>query len=270
MLYDRAMHRETTARLDRESELGRAFDSGELTLRYLPVVDLASGELAGYEALLRWLHPERGTVHPAEFIPVAERSGLIVPIGRRVLRQACSQMVEWGGSGGAGGHAICVNLSSRQFWQPDLLGEIEATLSDTGLDPHRLELDLTEEAVMSNVEAAGDRLASLRSLGVRVQLDDFGTGFSSLGQLHRLPADRIKIARSFVSGSGAAPPAQVVEGIVALVKSLGIGVAAEGLETAEQRARLRELDCGQGQGFYFSRPLEPAAAAALAAGHQRW
>jgi diguanylate cyclase (GGDEF)-like protein/PAS domain S-box-containing protein len=271
-LFDPAMHQRAVAQLRLETDLKRALERDELRVHYQPIVALGSGELEGFEALLRWLHPERGVVMPDDFIPVAEETGLILEIGRWALEEACRQMADWHRTVPAAGHvALAVNLSPRQFRQADLVPTVREVLAKTGLEPTLLRLEITESMIMSGAEVAIPRLMELRALGVQIHIDDFGTGYSSLSYLHSLPTDTLKIDRSFVrqmvpESQGAA----IVSTIVALARRLGMHVAAEGIETAEQMAAFRELSCEYGQGFFFSRALEPAAAALLLREPRHW
>ena len=271
-IFDQEMHQQAVELLQLETDLRRAVEREEFCLHYQPIISLASGEIEGFEALVRWRHPVRGLVYPNEFIPVAEETGLIVPIGWCVLREACQKMTEW--------HrrypslqtmSINVNLSGRQFLQPDLDEQIRSILQDAHLDPSRLRLEITESMIMEDADSAVMKLEQLRDTGVQLHLDDFGTGYSSLSHLHRLPTHTIKIDRSFVSRmSESKDHTEIVATIVALARSLGMSAAAEGLETADQLARLRDLSCDYGQGFYISRPLDDQAASDLIASGRRW
>ncbi len=271
-IFDQRMHERAVELLRLETDLRRAVDREEFCLHYQPIISLARGEIEGFEALVRWRHPERGLVYPMEFIPIAEETGLIVPIGWYVLREACRKMVGW--------HrqfpsiqpmSINVNLSGRQFLQPDLVDRIRRVLDETRLDPSRLRLEITESMIMEDADSAVLKLEQLRTTGVQLHLDDFGTGYSSLSHLHRLPTHTIKIDRSFVSHLSAADAdTEIVSTIVALARALGMHAAAEGLETAEQLSTLRSLDCDYGQGYYISRPLDEVAAGDLIASGRRW
>jgi EAL domain-containing protein (putative c-di-GMP-specific phosphodiesterase class I) len=232
-------------------------DRGEFRVVYQPVVELETGRTRGWEALVRWDHPERGPVGPDEFIGAAEDTGLIVPLGRWVLGEACRQLHAWQ-SGGSTAEPLfmCVNLSARQFLDPRLAADVEAAVTDAGLAPGSLKLELTESTVMRDPQAASAVLRRLRALGIQIYLDDFGTGYSSLSHLHQLPLDGLKIDRSFVRGTLDAP---VVQSILTLAHSMGVGVVAEGIEEAAQLAALRAMGCRLGQGFLFSRPVEPGA-----------
>ena len=267
-VFDRAMHAHAMNLLHVETDLRRAVERGELRLHYQPIVSLADESIIGFEALVRWQHSKRGLVSPMDFIPIAEETGLIVPIGRWVLREACRQMREWQRHAAAEFPLfMSVNLSGKQFVQPDLLGQIIRTLEETGLDPRRLKLEITESVVMDNIEAAVETLRELRALGVEVSIDDFGTGYSSLSYLHRLPVDTLKVDRSFVSRMASNNEnSEIVRTIVTLAQSLDLKVVAEGVETVEQLAQLQTLRCEGGQGYLFSKPLHAAAAGALLAG----
>jgi diguanylate cyclase (GGDEF)-like protein/PAS domain S-box-containing protein len=271
-VFDEEMHHRAVELLRLENDLRRAIEREEFRVFYQPIVSLASGRIEGLEALVRWQHPERGLVFPRDFIPVAEETGLIVPIGWCVLREACSQMAEWHRRLPASrAVALSVNLSSRQFMQPDLIDRLEEILKDTDYPATDLRIEITESLIMDQAERAIERLSRLRALGVQLHLDDFGTGYSSLSYLHRLPTHTIKIDRSFVkrmdSGNG---QAEIVKTIVALGQNLGMHVAAEGLETFSQLSQLRDCQCEFGQGFYFSRPLDPEATGDMLVSDPRW
>jgi diguanylate cyclase (GGDEF)-like protein/PAS domain S-box-containing protein len=271
-VFDEAMHHRAVELLRLENDLRRAVEREEFRIFYQPIVTLESGQIEGLEALVRWQHPHRGLILPRDFIPVAEETGLIVPIGWCVLREACTQMAEWRRRiRTSRDTALSVNLSSRQFLQPDLVERLEEILGETEFPPEGLRIEITESLIMDQADSAIDKLTRLRELGVQLHLDDFGTGYSSLSYLHRLPTHTIKIDRSFVSqmeiGNG---QAEIVKTIVSLAQNLGMHVAAEGLETFGQFHQLRELKCEFGQGFYFSRPLEPSSASELLSSDPRW
>lgn len=251
-----------SARLRLEADLRRAIERGQLRVYYQPEVDLRSGRMVGVEALVRWQHPERGLISPAEFVALAEDTGLIVPIGRWVLEEACRQGQRWLAyrQHGEPPLLISVNLSARQFAQPDLVEQVQQALQGSGLPAAHLRLEITESAVMANAESAVRTLQALKELDVSLAIDDFGTGYSSLSYLHRFPVDTLKIDRSFVGALGKDKHATViVSAVVALAHTLGLDVTAEGIETAEQLARLRAVGCDRAQGFYFSPPV-PARA----------
>ena len=265
VLFDPEMRTQTLERATLEHDLRRAIERSELVLHYQPILSLATGTITGMEALLRWNHPQRGLVQPMSFIPLAEETGLILPIGRWVLQTACEQVRDWKRRlPAAESLVISVNLSARQFARADLTVDTAAILDHSGLDPASLELEITESVVMDQSEASIERLRSLRALGVRLVLDDFGTGYSSLSYLRRLPLDTIKIDRSFITElevDDADVP--IVGAVIDLAHGLGIDVVAEGIETPAQLEVLRRLGCDRGQGYYFARPLPAAGMEAL-------
>jgi diguanylate cyclase (GGDEF)-like protein/PAS domain S-box-containing protein len=268
-VFDRAMHADALSRLQVETDLRRALVRGELTLRYQPIVSLRTGKVAGVEALCRWLHPDRGLVAPAEFIPIAEETGLIVELGAWVIGEAARQLAAWRAATGAR-IAVSVNLSARQFARADLAETVRAALAETGLKPRHLKLEITESALVDS-GAAGAVLDELSALGVELQLDDFGTGYSSLSALHRLPIRALKVDRSFLTRLEAdAGTAQLVRTIVLLARGLELVVIAEGVETPAQLAEVRALGCDYAQGFLLSPPLEAAAMGELLASDPRW
>ena len=247
--YEPGMGSESAQRLILERDLRAALASGELLVHYQPVVEALSGQSQGFEALVRWAHPEQGLISPGQFIGVAEETGLIVPMGTWVLGEACRQAAAWQGRGQA--LTMSVNVSARQFEQPDFVTVVRNTLTGSGLDPRLLVLELTERVVLRNPEAAAVLLHDLRALGVRVAIDDFGTGYSSLGLLKTLPIDVLKVDRSFVQGDRAEV---MVGAIVSLAHAFGLTVIAEGVETAEQLAMVQSLHCDGVQGYLFGRP----------------
>jgi diguanylate cyclase (GGDEF)-like protein len=258
LLFEPSMSDQTLERLDLENDLRQAIDRDELRVHYQPIVSLMNGAVVGFEALVRWQHPTRGIVPPLAFIPMAEETGLIVPLGRWVLEAACRQAAIWNGarsSKGAPPLFVSVNLSAREFTQTDLVDAVSDTLSRTALEPDALELEITESVLMDQSEAGIRALRDLRRLGVRLVLDDFGTGYSSLSYLKHLPLDTIKIDRTFVAGIEEVADRSIVDAVIALAHGLGIGVVAEGIETEEQADRLRELGCELGQGYLFSRAV---------------
>lgn len=262
VIFDKGMHARAVHLLQLESDLRRAIDRSEFFIDYQPIVRLDTGLLMGFEALVRWQHPERGLISPDNFIAVAEETGSIVAIGQWVLLQACLQMKRWQEKHSLGSPlSISVNLSGRQFGHSNLLEQITQILDSTGLDPHSLKLEITESIVMENVESTAGTLEKLRDLGVELSIDDFGTGYSSLSYLHRLPIDTLKIDRSFVSRVGENNEnKEIVRTIIMLAQNLGMGVIAEGVETREQLDVLRELGCQSIQGFLMSKPLAPGLA----------
>jgi diguanylate cyclase (GGDEF)-like protein/PAS domain S-box-containing protein len=265
VVFDKAMHDRAMELLQTETDLRRALTRQEFFLNYQPIVCLETGRLSSFEALVRWHHPERGVVGPGDFIPVAEETGLIVPLGLWVLREACRQMREWQRLGLADeAVTMSVNLSSRQFSQADLIDQISSALRESGLRAGNLKLEITESMVMENIDTAIDMLMQLRNLGVGISIDDFGTGYSSLSYLHRFPIDTLKIDRSFVTQmTDNSENAEIVRTIVTLARSLDMAVVAEGVETADQLRQLGELGCDYGQGYLFSRPVGAVQAAGL-------
>jgi diguanylate cyclase (GGDEF)-like protein/PAS domain S-box-containing protein len=252
-----AMNARAVERQSIEEGLRRALDRNEFSLHYQPKVDFRTGSIAGAEALLCWTHPTRGPISPAQFIPVAEECGLILPIGRWVLRGACAQAQAWIRAGLAPA-TMAVNVSAKQFRGDSFLKDLLATLEESGLDPRLLELELTESVLMKHAESAASILVTLRDSGVQVAVDDFGTGYSSLSYLRRFPIDALKIDQSFVGRIGiAADDASIVTAVISMARSLKLRVVAEGVETLEQAEFLRTQACDQAQGYYFSRPVLP-------------
>lgn len=261
-IFDTEMHARAAGILQLETDLRRAMEREEFYLQYQPIVELASGQLAGFEALLRWRHPERGIVAPGDFIPVAEETGLIIPIGLWALKEACRQARQWQAIQRAEPPlTMCVNVSGKQFKQVDLVHKVEQALRETGLDGRCLRLEITESTIMDDAETTTTTLNRLRDLGVQLSIDDFGTGYSSLSYLHRFPTTTLKIDRSFVSRmADDSDNLEIVRTIVILAHNLRLNVTAEGVETAEQYALLRSIGCEYGQGFWFARPLSAIAA----------
>ncbi|MCA1849750.1 MAG: GGDEF domain-containing phosphodiesterase, partial [Acidobacteria bacterium] len=264
-IFDRSMHERVMALLRLETDLRRALEREEFRLYYQPIVALETGQITGFEALVRWQHPERGLVPPVEFIAVAEETGLIIPIGRWILHEACRQMRAWQAQFSATPPlAVSVNLSSKQFSQPDLIEQVKHILEETGLDARSLKLEITESVVMENAASTTAMLFQLRDLGVKLYIDDFGTGCSSLSYLHHFPVDTLKMDRSFVSRMNAEDgDLEIARTIVTLAHNLRMKVMAEGVETAEQLAQLKALNCESGQGYLFSKPVEAMAAEAF-------
>ncbi len=254
-VFDKAMHARAVALLQLETDLRRALERNEFRVFYQPTVLLDNGEITGVEALIRWQHPDRGLVLPMDFIPNAEETGLIVPIGRWVLREACFQMRRWQLQLGRK-LSISVNLSPKQFAAPDLIEQVGRIIEETGIDPRLLILEITEGVLIENPESATRMLKQLKSLNVQLHIDDFGTGYSSLSYLQRFPIDTLKIDRSFVSGiSSNGENQEIVRAIITLAHGLGMDVIAEGVENNEQLEFLRSLQCESGQGFFFSEPI---------------
>ncbi len=266
-LFDPAMDERAAGRLEAENGLRRAIRRGEIVPFFQPKVSLTSGEVVGMEALARWEHPERGLVLPAEFIPLAEESGLIVPMGQAVLREACRRAAAWCEERVAAPPvAVWVNFSPKQFHGADVVGQVSGVLEETGLEAHRLGLEITEGVALGDAESTIETLGQLKELGVRIAIDDFGTGYSSLSYLKRFPVDVLKMDRSFVIGVSERPEnLAIAQAIVTLGHSLDMGVVAEGVETEEELEKLRGLGCDEGQGYYFARPMPAEEAEALLA-----
>jgi EAL domain-containing protein (putative c-di-GMP-specific phosphodiesterase class I) len=249
----------------RPQDLRQALEERQFVLYYQPEIELSTRRIVGLEALIRWVHPERGLIPPMDFIPQAEESGLIMPIGDWGLSEACSQIKKWGREDPTSTSLrVCVNLSARQFSRQGLADHVEALLVQFGLSSHQLGLEMTESSLIPNMRVALEVLASLRRLGVSVHLDDFGTGYSSLNHLHSFPFDVLKIDRSFVTRmTEGDQPMQIVRTIIELARVLGMDVVAEGIETCEQYLLLRQLGCRFGQGYLFARPMSAEAVTRL-------
>ncbi len=271
-IFHSSMYTQALNRLRLEQDLRRDIESGNFEIFYQPKVLLGSGTITEMEALVRWGTLERGLVMPSEFIEIAEETGLIVPIGERVLEEACSQAREWRERYDLAPELkMCVNLSVRQFHDPNLADVVGSILRRTGLEASSLQLEITESTVMEDETHAVDTLLKLRGLGVHISIDDFGKGYSSLNYLKDLPVDSLKIDKSFVDGLGSdKADTTIVRLIVDLAHTLDMEVTAEGVETAEQLARLVELGCDLGQGYYFSKPLPRASAGTLLAANPSW
>ncbi len=261
-VFERAMNADATARLQLESDLRHAVERGELELHFQPIVDLGAGTLAGFEALLRWRHPDRGLLSPGAFVPLAEETGLIVPIGQWVLRTACRQAQAWHAEyAGDAPLMMSVNISALQLQLPDFTDHVRDALAETGVDPRALQLEITESALLADEAATIRVMHWLREQGIRLALDDFGIGYSSMAYLKTFPVDTLKIDRSFVSRLGADPEdTAIVRSLIALGKALRLTVSSEGVETREQLEHLRSHACEHGQGYFFARPLTREAA----------
>ncbi|MGD0414506.1 MAG: EAL domain-containing protein [Terriglobales bacterium] len=257
---DPAMHANAVKRLQLETDLRKAFDQAEFRVYYQPIVWLQTGRIAGFEALTRWQRPE-GILAPMEFIAVAEETGLIIPMNRQLLREACQHLRSWQSEFPSSPPlTMSVNLSSREFAQPDLASEIRKSLEETGVDPGCLQLEIIETIAMGDEEKSGGVLAHLKALGVRLSIDDFGTGYSSLSRLRRIPVDTLKIDRAFISNMDRDPESrEIVRIIIMLAHNLGLKVVAEGTETEEQVNLLKQLNCEMAQGYFFSRPADDQA-----------
>jgi len=264
-VFDTAMHARAVNQLQLETDLRRALDREEFRVLYQPMLSLDTGRIVGFEALVRWQHPQRGIVPPEEFVPAAEDTGLIVLIGRHVLREACRQLAEWRRQfPDRPGLTMSVNLSAKQFRQADLLDQITRMLAAWEIPAGCLRLEITESVIVDHAESALDMLTQLRALGVKLDLDDFGTGYSSLSYLHRFEMDAIKVDRAFVSAIGArGENSAIVRTIIHLAESLGLEAIAEGVERHEQLAVLRSLGCRMVQGFLFAQPLAAEAARSM-------
>jgi len=277
-VFDRAMHDDIVRLSQLENDLRHDVErignqpNTPFHLYYQPIVSLAAGRISSFEALIRWQHPTRGLVYPCQFIPVAEETGLIVPIGSWVLREACRQMHTWQlAFSDRAPLMIAVNLSGKQFLQLDLVEQIDQILQETGLKASSLKLEITESVVMENSSEAAVMLERLKALGVQLSIDDLGTGYSSLSRLHSFPVNTLKIDRSFVSQMGAeGENSEIVQAIVVLAHQIRMNVTAEGVETAAQLSKLKELKCEYGQGYFFSRPLTSQAAQELIAAAPQW
>jgi len=264
-VFDVSMHARAVQLLTLETDMRRALDRSEFCLHYQPIVSLHDQGLIGFEALIRWNHPKLGMVSPLDFIPLAEDTGLIIPIGRWVLWKSCKQLEEWQRIyQGDKKLSMSVNLSGKQLQDLDLVRQIGAIIHESHIEAACLKLEVTESAIMENPEKAATILHQLKELGLHLSLDDFGTGYSSLSYLHRFPFHNLKIDRSFVSKmESGKKDAEIIKTINSLAVNLGMDVVAEGIETAEQWNLLHQLNCGFGQGYYFSKPLQEDKATQL-------
>jgi diguanylate cyclase (GGDEF)-like protein/PAS domain S-box-containing protein len=262
-MFETSLHRAALRRLDEKASLQQALARREFVLHYQPIVALQDGGIAGMEALVRWEHPERGLVPPLDFVPLAEETGLIVPLGCWVLQEACRQAARWSAERPGERLPMSVNVSGKQLQQPSFVDDVRRALTASGLAPQTLVLEITESALIEDTDANLDRLHELRELGVRLAIDDFGTGYSALSYLRRFPVDMIKIDRSFVRSMSTPQEAALVEGIITLARGLELPVVAEGIEEDGQLSALRELRCALGQGYLFARPLDASRATDL-------
>jgi diguanylate cyclase (GGDEF)-like protein len=272
VIFDQKMHIRAVTRLQLETDLRFAIERNEFELYYQPIISLDTASLSGFEALVRWNHPQRGLVPPNEFIPIAESTSLIIPMTVRILHSACSQVVRWQSlSKTCEPLSIAVNLSGKHFGHPDLVEQIKTVIAETGINPESLKLEITESAVMDNAETAILMLQQIKETGVQVSIDDFGTGYSSLSYLHRFPIDLLKVDRSFVSAMEEnTENGEIVRTVIALAKALNLRVVAEGIESIHQFHQLRILGCEYGQGYLFSKPLPVADIERLLADNNRW
>jgi EAL domain-containing protein (putative c-di-GMP-specific phosphodiesterase class I) len=265
VVFEPTMHAAVMRRLELDADLARAVERNEFELHYQPVVRLEGETIDGAEALVRWRHPVKGLIPPAEFISVAEETGHIVPLGRWVLQEAIRQAVEWGATcPDRGPFSLSVNVSARQLQDPDLVGQLTRMLYETGFNPAHLVLEITESVLMKDMAGTVGRLRELKELGLRLAIDDFGTGYSSLGYLRQFPVDVLKIDRAFVEDiADGTEQSAVARAIIGLSDALHLTTVAEGIETAGQLRLLRALGCELGQGYYFSPPLPATAFEAL-------
>ncbi|HEY9767990.1 MAG TPA: EAL domain-containing protein [Coleofasciculaceae cyanobacterium] len=256
-LFDETLHVQVVNRLHLETDFHHSLNRGEFRLHYQPIISLVDGRVTGFEALARWQHPQRGYVAPEEFIALAEETGMIIPLGWWILQEVCYQLREWQIQLNNSSLTMGVNISQKQFSQPRLLDSLVQILQTTGLEAYSLRLEITESLLMQDTQATMQTLTQLKALGCQLHLDDFGTGYSSLNYLHSLPIDALKIDRSFVEAiDSEGNNSEIVEAIVMMAKSLGLGVIAEGIETEAQLAKLQTLQCLYGQGYLFTKPLD--------------
>jgi EAL domain-containing protein (putative c-di-GMP-specific phosphodiesterase class I) len=258
-LFDEVLRQRAAGRLATATALRRALTQGEIVVHYQPVLSVGDDRVVGFEALARWEDPERGLVPPNDFIPIAEETGMIVPLGEHVLREATRTLAAWSTTyAGAAALTVAVNVSARQLADPHLVATVAAALAESGLAPQRLHLEITETVLMEDVDDSARVLAQLADLGVTLEIDDFGTGYSSLSYLKRFPVDTLKIDRGFVAGLGSDPDdTSIVTAIAALGRALGLRLHAEGVETEQQRPAVREIGCAYAQGYFWS-PALPA------------
>jgi diguanylate cyclase (GGDEF)-like protein len=264
-VFDPTLHHLALQRLQLEIDLRKAVQQQELIVHYQPIVAIATGNIVGFEALVRWLHPQQGLISPATFIPIAEETGLIAQIGYWVLHQACQQLQQWQNEKLTDFPlTISVNVSARQFAQADLVAQIDQVLTETQLKPQQLKLEITESAIMENAQAAAAILLALRERQIQLSIDDFGTGYSSLSYLHSFPVDTLKIDRSFIQQMGESSDSLgLVPLIINIAHKMGMTVVAEGIETQTQLNHLRDLNCNYGQGFLFFKPVDAEKVRAL-------
>lgn len=271
VIFDQKMHIRAVTRLQLETDLRFAIERNEFELYYQPIIGLDSAQLVGFEALVRWNHPQRGLIPPNEFIPISESTGLIIPMTVQILTSACKQIVTWQNQHPERTLSIAVNLSGKHFGHPALVEQITSVINETGIDPANLKLELTESAVMEDAQTAILMLRQIKETGVQISIDDFGTGYSSLSYLHQFPIDQLKVDRSFVSAMEEnTDNGEIVRTVITLAKALKLKVVAEGIESIHQYHQLRVLGCEYGQGFLFSKPLPVGDIERLLADPYRW
>lgn len=259
-IFNPQINSQGLTRLKLETDLRLAFKHQQLVVYYQPIICLHTDTISGFEALVRWNHPERGFVSPGEFIPVAEDTGLIIPLGLWVMQEACRQLSIWQQKYPASNLKMSVNLSVKQFAQPDLIEQIDRILQETQLDSRNLKLEITESAIMDRAESATSILEELKQRQIKLSIDDFGTGYSSLSYLHRFPVDTLKIDRSFINRIGeSGENLEIIEAIVTVAHNLNMTIVAEGIETSQQKVYLKDIHCEEGQGYLFSPPLSSEA-----------
>ncbi|MBP6002848.1 MAG: bifunctional diguanylate cyclase/phosphodiesterase [Pyrinomonadaceae bacterium] len=272
VIFDQKMHIRAVTRMQLETDLRYAIERKEFELYYQPIIGLSDVSLVGFEALVRWNHPQRGLIPPNEFIPISESTGIIIPMTIQILHSACSQVARWQSRNPNGVPlSVAVNLSGKHFGHPNLVDQINAVLYETGISPKSLKLELTESAIMENAETAILMLKEIKKTGVQISIDDFGTGYSSLSYLHKFPIDLLKVDRSFVSAMEEnTENGEIVKTVIALAKALKLSVVAEGIESIHQFHQLRNLNCEYGQGYLFSKPLPVAEIEKLLLENNRW
>jgi EAL domain-containing protein (putative c-di-GMP-specific phosphodiesterase class I) len=266
-VFETSMHDEALKRLELKADLQRAVEHGEFELYYQPVIELGNGRISGVEALIRWMHPVRGMIPPLDFIPLAEETGLIVQIGRWVIRQACEYAMDLRGRfPSKEPFHMAVNISARQLQRTEIVEEVAEVLRDTGMDPHSLILEITETVMMQDMELSIERLTALKELGVQLAIDDFGTGYSSLNYVRRFPVDILKVDKSFIDGvADGGESSALTAAVIELAGILNLKPVAEGIERPDQLERLMELNCDLGQGYLFAKPLPSEELAKLLA-----